>query len=86
MREEKQLKQLKEQDPVMFEKLLQSKGIYRSEDAGKSWDHIGLENVGQIGAVEIHPDDPNIIYVAAIGQPFKNNEDRGLFKSTEGGK
>ena len=66
--------------------IIVGKGIYRSEDAGKSWDHIGLENVGQIGAVEIHPDDPNTIYVAAIGQPFKNNEDRGLFKSTDGGK
>ncbi len=62
------------------------KGIYRSEDAGKTWEHIGLENVGQIGAVEIHPNDPNTIYVAAIGQPFKNNEERGLYKSIDGGK
>ncbi len=62
------------------------KGIYKSEDAGKTWDHIGLENVGQIGAVEIHPDDSNTIYVAAIGQPFKNNKERGLYKSTDGGK
>ena len=62
------------------------KGVYRSEDAGKTWDHIGLENVGQIGAVEIHPNDPNTIYVAAIGQPFKNNEDRGLYKSIDGGR
>ena len=42
--------------------IIVGKGIYKSEDAGKSWDHIGLENVGQIGAVEIHPDDPNILY------------------------
>lgn len=62
------------------------KGVYRSEDAGETWDHIGLENVGQIGAVEIHPDDPNTIYVAAIGQPFKNNQERGLYKSIDGGK
>jgi len=66
--------------------IIVGKGIYRSEDAGKTWDHIGLENVGQIGAVEIHPDDPNTIYVAAIGQPFKNNKERGLYKSTDGGK
>ena len=66
--------------------IIVGKGIYRSEDAGKSWDHIGLEDVGQIGAVEIHPDDPNTLYVAAIGQPFKKNEERGLYKSIDGGK
>ena len=66
--------------------IIVGKGVYRSEDAGKTWDHIGLENVGQIGAVEIHPNDPNTIYVAAIGQPFKNNEDRGLYKSIDGGR
>ncbi len=66
--------------------IIVGKGIYRSEDAGKTWDHIGLENVGQIGAVEIHPDDPNTIYVAAIGQPFNNNKERGLYKSTDRGK
>ena len=66
--------------------IIVGKGIYRSEDAGKTWDHIGLENVGQIGAVEIHPNDPNTIYVAAIGQPFKNNQERGLYKSIDGGK
>ena len=66
--------------------IIVGKGIYRSEDAGKTWDHLGLENVGQIGAVEIHPNDPNTIYVAAIGQPFKNNQERGLYKSMDGGK
>ena len=66
--------------------IIVGKGIYRSEDAGKTWDHLGLENVGQIGAVEIHPNDPNTIYVAAIGQPFKNNQERGLYKSVDGGK
>ena len=44
------------------------------KDTGKTWNHIGLENVGQIGAVEIHPEDPNTLYVAAIGQPFNKNE------------
>ena len=66
--------------------IIVGKGVYRSEDAGETWDHIGLKNVGQIGAVEIHPDDPNTIYVAAIGQPFKNNQERGLYKSIDGGK
>ena len=61
-------------------------GIYKSTDAGKSWSHIGLKNVGQIGAVETHPDNPDIVYVAAIGQPFQPNEERGLYKSLDGGK
>ena len=52
--------------------IIVGKGIYKSDDAGKTWNHIGLGNVGQIGAVEIHPDDPNTLYVAAIGQPFNN--------------
>ena len=50
------------------------KGIYKSTDAGKSWSHIGLQNVGQIGAVETHPENPDIVYVAAIGQPFQPNK------------
>ena len=62
------------------------KGIYRSEDAGSTWTSIGLEDAGQIGAVLIHPDDPNIIYVAAIGNPFKNTQTRGVYKSVNGGR
>ena len=66
--------------------IIVGKGIYKSDDAGKTWNHIGLKNVGQIGAVEIHPDDPNTLYVAAMGQPFNNNEERGLYKSSDGGE
>ena len=65
--------------------IIVGKGIYKSVDAGKNWSHIGLEGVGQIGAVEIHPSDPDIIYVAAIGQPFMKNDERGLYKSADGG-
>ena len=62
------------------------KGVYKSNDAGSSWEHIGLEDSGQIGAVKIHPKYSNIAYVAAIGQPFKPNTERGLFKTSDGGK
>ena len=65
--------------------IIVGKGIYKSVDAGKNWSHIGLEGVGQIGAVEIHPSDPDIIYVAAIGQPFMKSDERGLYKSADGG-
>ncbi len=66
--------------------VITGKGVYKSEDAGKTWDLVGLEKTGQIGSVEIHPDDPNTVYVAAIGQAFGRNEERGVFKTVDGGK
>tara|TARA_A100001011_G_scaffold230424_1_gene238519 strand:+ start:4374 stop:7367 length:2994 start_codon:yes stop_codon:yes gene_type:complete len=62
------------------------KGAYKSLDAGKSWEFIGLKSAGQIGAIKVHPENPDIVYAAAIGQPFKQNTERGLFKSIDGGK
>lgn len=66
--------------------IISGKGVYKSIDAGKTWEHIGLENAGQIGAVEIDPTNSNIVWVAAIGNAFKPNEERGVFKTTDGGK
>ncbi|PWL31893.1 MAG: hypothetical protein DCO95_01525 [Roseivirga sp. XM-24bin3] len=66
--------------------VIAGKGVYKSTDAGKTWNFIGLKESGQIGAVEIHPNNPNIVYVAAIGQAFGRNEERGVFKTTDGGK
>ena len=62
------------------------KGMYKSIDAGKTWQFIGLRNVGQIGAVEIDPNNHNIVYVAAIGKPFNDNPERGVYKTIDGGK
>ena len=62
------------------------KGAYKSIDGGTTWDHIGLDNVGQIGAVEIDPNNHNVVYVAAIGSAFGPNEDRGLYKTSDGGR
>jgi photosystem II stability/assembly factor-like uncharacterized protein len=62
------------------------RGVYRSDDAGKTWRFIGLHDVGQIGAVRVHPDDPDLVYVAAVGNPFVNNPARGVFRSRDGGK
>ncbi len=62
------------------------RGIYKSANAGKTWTYIGLRDVGQIATVRIHPENPNIVYVAAIGNPFVPNPDRGVFKTTDGGK
>lgn len=66
--------------------VIEGRGMYKSIDAGKNWKHIGLDNVGQIGAVRIHPDNHNIVYVAAIGKAFQPNPDRGIYKTTDGGK
>ncbi len=66
--------------------VITGKGMYKSINAGKTWEHIGLRNVGQIGAVEIDPTDHNIVWVAAIGNAFKANEERGIYKTVDGGK
>jgi photosystem II stability/assembly factor-like uncharacterized protein len=61
------------------------KGVYRSDDAGQTWRHLGLEDAGQIGAVEIDPRDPNTAYVAALGNPFATSEHRGVYRTRDGG-
>jgi photosystem II stability/assembly factor-like uncharacterized protein len=61
------------------------KGVYKSVDAGETWTHVGLENVGNIGAVLIHPEDADRVYVAAIGNPFAPNPERGVYRSVDGG-
>jgi len=61
------------------------KGVYRSDDAGESWKHVGLSEVGNIGAVLIHPTNSDLVYVAAIGNPFAPNPERGVFRTKDGG-
>lgn len=61
-------------------------GVYRSGDGGKTWTHCGLADTRHIGAVRIHPHDPDVVYVAALGHAFGPNEERGLFRSRDGGK
>ena len=62
------------------------RGVYKSTDGGETWTFAGLYSAGQIGAVRIHPTNPDIVWVAAGGDIFKPNEDRGIFKTTDGGK
>ncbi len=62
------------------------RGIYKSMDAGKTWEFIGLKEAGQIGALEVHPDDPDIAYVAVVGQPFRKSKERGVYRTRNGGK
>ncbi len=66
--------------------VIAGKGVYKSTDAGKTWKNIGLELVGQIGAVEIHPTHSDTVFVSAIGQPFQPNKERGVYRTRNGGK
>jgi photosystem II stability/assembly factor-like uncharacterized protein len=61
------------------------RGVYKSTDGGESWSFVGLEDAGLIGKVAVHPDDADIAYIAAVGHPFGHNEQRGVFRTTDGG-
>lgn len=60
-------------------------GVYRSKDAGESWENVGLENVGSIGKVSVHPDNEDVVFVAAMGHLFANNTERGVYRTLDGG-
>jgi photosystem II stability/assembly factor-like uncharacterized protein len=66
--------------------VLQGDGVYRSIDAGKSWIPIGLMETQSISRIRIHPKNPNRVYVAALGDPFASNKERGIYRTKDGGK
>ncbi len=61
-------------------------GVYKSTDGGKSWEHVGLEDTREIGRIAIHPTDTGTVYVAALGHLWGPNPERGVYKTTDGGK
>ena len=61
-------------------------GVYKSTDAGETWTNMGLGESFQIGRIAIHPDDPNTVYVGALGRLWGPNQERGVFKTTDGGE
>src|SRR5690348_1172296 len=61
-------------------------GVYKSTDAGRTWSHLGLHETRFIGRIRIHPQDPDRVYVAALGDAFGANDERGVFRSQDGGK
>ncbi|HEY2025556.1 MAG TPA: glycosyl hydrolase, partial [Gemmatimonadaceae bacterium] len=61
------------------------KGIYKSTDAGRSWRFVGLRDAGQIGAVAIHPTNPDVVYAAVVGNPFATGQTRGVYRTRDGG-
>jgi photosystem II stability/assembly factor-like uncharacterized protein len=66
--------------------IIQGDGVYKSADAGKTWTHAGLEKTMAIARIRIHPSNPDIVYAAALGNPYGAGPDRGVFKSIDGGK
>lgn len=61
-------------------------GIYKSEDGGKTWQNMGLEKTGRIGRIVIHPSNPDIVYAAALGHTYGPQQERGVYRTTDGGK
>ncbi len=66
--------------------IAQGNGMYRSSDGGRTWSRIGLADSQQIARIRVHPTDPDVVYVAALGHPYGPNAERGLFRSKDGGK
>src|SRR5215216_3927578 len=66
--------------------IMQGDGVYKSTDAGKTWVHSGLTDTHAIARIRIHPSNPEIVYAAALGHPFGPNDERGVFRSKDGGK
>ena len=60
-------------------------GVYRSTDGGRTWKHAGLADAGQIGRIRVHPADPDLVYAAVLGHAFGPSEERGVYRSKDGG-
>ena len=65
--------------------IMQGDGLYKSTDAGKTWKHVGLADTQAIARIRIDPSDPNLVYVAALGHAYGPNEERGVYRSSDGG-
>ncbi len=65
--------------------VITGRGMYKSTDAGKTWTFIGLRDTGQIGSVRVHPQDPTLVFAAALGSAFGPTPDRGVYRSKDGG-
>ncbi len=61
-------------------------GVYRSTDGGRTWTNLGLKDTHHIGEIRIHPKNPDIVYVAALGHAFGPNAERGVFRTMDGGQ
>jgi photosystem II stability/assembly factor-like uncharacterized protein len=62
------------------------RGMFKSTDAGRTWSFSGLRDAGQISTVRVHPSNPDLVYVAVLGNPFVDSHERGIYRSSDGGK
>lgn len=65
--------------------ITQGDGVYKTTDGGKTWRSLGLRETQAISRIRVHPTNPDVVYVAALGHPYGDNEERGVFRSTDGG-
>lgn len=65
--------------------ITQGDGVYKTTDGGKTWRYLGLKETQAISRIRVHPTNPDVVYVAALGHPYGDNEERGVFRSTDGG-
>jgi len=72
-------------EPDMRDSIAFGNGVYKSSDAGKTWQHLGLENTKQIGRIIVDPKNPNTVFVAALGNVYAPNPERGVYRSQDGG-
>jgi photosystem II stability/assembly factor-like uncharacterized protein len=72
-------------EPDMRDSIAFGDGVYKTNDAGKTWKRLGLENTRQIGRIIVDPKNPNIVFVAALGHAYGPNPDRGVYRSRDGG-
>ncbi len=73
-------------EPNIFRSSMAGSGVYKSTDAGKTWQHMGLTGTHTISRIVIHPKNPDVVYVAASGHEWTSNKERGVYKTVDGGK
>lgn len=66
--------------------VMQGDGVYRSSDGGRTWVHLGLRDTQATGRIRVHPTNPDVVFVAALGHPYGRNAERGIFRSQDGGR
>lgn len=69
----------------IFRSSMAGTGVYKSKDRGETWEHMGLAETQHIGRIIIHPENPNVVWVAACGREWTDNQERGVYKTTNGG-
>jgi len=72
-------------EPNIRSHISMGKGVYRSTDAGKTWRFLGLENTGRVSRIQVDPRDPDVAFVAALGHSYGPQQERGIYRTTDGG-